>query len=121
MEKNLNPNNPDDYFMEAHEEKPKPEQPPEEPKKSRKEKRYDVSLQTEKDPTCYKDFYYCDTLTEAKEKADKEGSKVGRRVMVYDRKEIAIVHRYIPPPPPPEVKDEEKKPEKKQKIKRKFL
>jgi hypothetical protein len=96
-----------------------PTPPVEEPVKvkgsTRDGPRYVVSLQTEKDPCCHKDFYETEKLHEAQERAKREFEKVGRRVLLYDRKICSIIERYESEAKPAE----EKKPEPKRRGRRK--
>ena len=70
-------------------------------------RRYVVSLQTEKDPACHKDIYETNKLVDAQERGKSEFQKVGRRVLLYDRKIHSIIERYESKP----KSSEEKKPE----------
>lgn len=82
--------------------------------------RYVVSVQTEKDPCCHKDVYETEKLHVAQERAKTELQKVGRRVLLYDRKICSIIERFEAEPKPEDVADAT--PKKKQKssiIKRK--
>lgn len=60
-----------------------------------KKPRYDVSLQKEDELNCYQDFHNCASLSEAKEVAEVRAKETGRAVIIYDRREYAIVH-HIP-------------------------
>ena len=70
--------------------------------------RYVVGLRDKDDPCCYKDTIEGEKEGEAKEKAEALAAKEGRATIVYDRKEMAIIHRVAgpvdtskPAPPPP--------------------
>lgn len=72
--------------------------------------RYTVGLQKDKEPNCYVDFAETNTLSEAKEKAEKKTAETGKATIVYDRKEGCITHKVAgtapsvvtPPPTTPE-------------------
>jgi hypothetical protein len=70
--------------------------------------RYVASIQDEKDQSCYKDFYESDKLDQAKLKAEQESKDVGRSVIIFDRKGMGIIDRY--------VIEQEKKPEPEKKL-----
>jgi len=79
--------------MEAIGENPNPA-PVKEPKYSTIDgPRYAVALQKVEDKCCYKDFFETEKLGEAKEAAEKEASKTGRAVIIWDRKDHEICHR----------------------------
>ncbi len=70
--------------------------------------RYDVGLQKPDDLCCYKDFHHTNTLSQAKEEADKAAAETGRATIVYDRKEFNIIYRVAAAnQPQPEVKKPE--------------
>lgn len=73
--------------------------------------RYVASIQDEKDKTCYKDFYESDKLDQTKSKAEQESKDVGRSVIIFDRKGMGIIERYV-------IEQEKTEPEKKPIIKR---
>lgn len=77
-----------------------------------KEPRYDVSLQKDTEPACFQKFYNCSSLVEAKEQAESRAKETGRAVMVYDRREFAII-LLIPATKPIEIKQEVVEPKKK--------
>jgi hypothetical protein len=57
--------------------------------------RYVASIQDKKDETCYKDFYESDRLDQVKAKAEQESKEAGRSVIVFDRKGLGIIERYV--------------------------
>ena len=58
--------------------------------------RYVSGLQDIKESNCYKDFFEGENEKEAIEKAQEEADKVKRKAIVYDRKEMKIIHRLVP-------------------------
>lgn len=62
--------------------------------------RYVASLQTEKDPCCYKDFFETEKQHEAKEQADKAAKENDRATIVYDRAAMDIIYRVAGPAKP---------------------
>ncbi len=55
--------------------------------------RYVIGLQDTKDPCCYKDVLEGDKQGETIEKAQNIADKEKRKTIVYDRKEMLIIHR----------------------------
>jgi len=81
--------------------------------------RYVVSVQTEKDPCCHKDVYETEKLGDAQERAKNELQKVGRRILLYDRKVGSIIERFEAEPKSGESEPAPNKKPTKKSVKRK--